>query len=62
MRLANRPKFPKEKVDPPDIRSKVAAAFKEGRTRFEVSGEIVRDPTNVIVQEAVTPLEEKEEK
>jgi hypothetical protein len=62
MRLANRPKLPKDKVDPPDIRSKLAAAFKEGKTKFDVSGEIVRDPTNVILLASAVPVVEKEEK
>ena len=58
MRLVNRPKLPKEKEDPPDIRSKVAAAVKEGKEKFRVSGEIVRSPTNVILLESAEPLEE----
>jgi hypothetical protein len=62
MRLANRPKMPKDKVDPPDIKSKLAADFKEGKKKFDVSGEIVRDPTNVILLASAAPVEEKEEK
>jgi hypothetical protein len=62
MRLANRPKLPKDKVDPPEVKSKIAAAFKEGKVKFKVSGEIVRDPTNVILLESAAPIEEKEEK
>jgi len=52
MRLANRPKMPKDKFDPPEIKSKIVAAVKEGKERFRVSGEIIRDPTNVILLES----------
>lgn len=59
MRMSNRPKFPKDKEDPPDIRSDVAKAVKAGKKLFRISGEIARDPTNVIWLEAAEALEEK---
>ena len=60
MRLANRPKLAKDKVDPPNVRAQIEAALKAGKKRFRVSGEIIRDPTNVILLAAAEPLEEEE--
>ena len=59
MRLSNRPKFPKDKENPPDIRSEIDKAVKAGQSKFRISGEIVRDPTNVVWLESAEPLEEK---
>ena len=62
MKLANRPKLPKDKVDPPNVRAKIEAAVKAGKKRFRVSGEIIRNPTNVILLADAEPLEEEEDK
>lgn len=62
MKLFNRPKHPKDKVDPPDIRSKIQAAMKEGHEKFRVSGEIIRNPTNTILLDDAEPVKKEEEK
>jgi len=62
MKMVNRPKLPKEKADPPDVRSQIVAAVKAGKEKFLVSGEIIRNPTNVILlesAEAIIDLEDK---
>lgn len=60
MKLANRPKLPKDKEDPPNVTAKIKSAVKEGKVKFRVSGEIVRNPTNVILLDSAEPLEEEE--
>lgn len=62
MKMANRPKLPKDKVDPPNVTAKITAAVKEGKEKFRVSGEIVRNPTNVILLESAEPVEEEKDK
>jgi hypothetical protein len=62
MKLFNRPKLPKDKVDPPDIRSKIHAAVKEGHEKFRVSGEIILNPTNTILLSDAEPVKKEEEK
>jgi len=59
MRLANRPKLPKDKEDPPNVRAEIDKHIKAGKEKFKVAGEIVRDPTNVILLESAEPVEEK---
>ena len=59
MKMANRPKLPKDKADPPNVRAKIEAAVKEGKKLFRVSGEIIRNPTNVILLESAEPVEEE---
>jgi len=59
MKLANRPKLPKDKEDPPNVTAQIKAAVKEGKTMFKVSGEIVRNPTNVILLESAAVVEEE---
>lgn len=61
MKLFNRPKQPKDKADPPDIRSKLEAAVKEGHQKFRISGEIVRNPTNCILMDSAEPVKKDEE-
>jgi hypothetical protein len=61
MKLANRPKLPKDKADPPDIRSKLEAAVKEGHQKFKISGEIIRVPTNCILMDSAEPVKKDEE-
>ncbi|HKS15865.1 MAG TPA: hypothetical protein VJU16_00980 [Planctomycetota bacterium] len=59
MKMANRPKLPKDKEDPPNVRAKIEAAMKEGKKFFRVYGEIIRNPTNVILLESAEPVEEE---
>ena len=39
---------------------KIEAAMKEGKKKFRITGEIIRDPTNVVLLEAAEPVEDKE--
>ena len=61
MKLANRPKLAKDKEDPPNVTAKITAAIKEGKERFRISGEIIRNPTNVVLLESADVVEKKEE-
>jgi hypothetical protein len=62
MKMVNRPKLPKEKADPPDVRSQIAAAVKAGKEKFLVSGEIIRNPTNVILLDSAEAIEAEDKK
>lgn len=62
MKMVNRPKLPKEKADPPDVRSQIAAAVKAGKEKFLVSGEIIRNPTNVILLDSAEAIEVEDKK
>lgn len=61
MKLANRPKLPKDKEDPPNITAQIKEAIKEGKVRFRVSGEIIRNPTNVILLESAEVVKKEKE-
>jgi len=58
LKLANRPRFPKDTEDPPDIRSKIEAAVKKGHKAFRVTGEIVVDGTPVVLLATAEPVDE----
>jgi hypothetical protein len=58
LRLHNRPKLPRNTEDPPDIRSRIAAAVKEGHKTFRVTGEIIVDGSPVILLASAAPLDE----
>jgi len=58
LKLANRPKFPKDKEDPPDIRSIIDAGVKKGHKVFRVTGEIIVDGTPVVLLASAEPTDE----
>jgi hypothetical protein len=62
MKLYNRPKLPKDKTDPPDIRSKIDADVKAGHEKFRVSGEVVKSPANSILLDGAEALPKQEKK
>jgi hypothetical protein len=62
MKLANRPKLPKDKEDPPNVTAQIREAVKAGKEKFRVVGEIVRTPTNAILLESAVVVEDEKEK
>ena len=62
LKLFNRPKKPKDKVDPPDVRSQIEADVKLGNERFRITGEIVLSPANTVLLDTARALPNAEKK